>query len=238
MVVLQPADVLENGDRPGLDAAVVAVDGPVLADFRILERDRLLLAGQQFDIVAQRALVALQRENVIGLLVDDCLRDFALAAHGVDGHHRALDGQKLEQRRNGDDLVGLVADLGLPEHHALARGEGRDDMDGVFGPLLLVGAPHRLAVDGDHFRRRLRQRRRPRHKTALERDRIEPGEDDAQLVVRGRAVREELKSSKKLQLGPPEARHVGHRLRPTCHELFQSIALGEMSDVKGGARSR
>ena len=84
MVVLQLADVLENGDRPGLDAAVVAVDGPVLADFRILERDRLLLAGEQFDIVAQRALVALQRKNVIGLLVDDCLRDFALATRGVD----------------------------------------------------------------------------------------------------------------------------------------------------------
>jgi len=27
MVVLQPADVVENRDRPGLDAAVVAVDG-------------------------------------------------------------------------------------------------------------------------------------------------------------------------------------------------------------------
>ena len=155
-----------------------------------------------------------RREDVIGLLVDDCLGDVALAAHGVDGHHRALDGQKLEQRRNGDDLVGLVADLGLPEHHALARGEGRDDMDRRFGPLLLVGAPHRLAVDGDHFGRRLRQRRRPRHETALERDRIEPGEDDAQLVMRGRAVGEASKPLKELQLGLAEARHVGHRLRP------------------------
>ena len=83
------------------------------------------------------------------------LSDVALAAHGVDGHHRALDGQQVEQRGNGDDLVGLVADLGLPEHHALARGEGRDDMNGLVRPLLPVGAPHRLAVDGDHLGRLL-----------------------------------------------------------------------------------
>ena len=122
--------------------------------------------------------------------------------------------KSVEQRGNGDDLVGLVADLDLPEHHALARGEGRDDMDGLFGPLLLVGAPHRLAVDGDHFGRRLRQRRRPRHKTALERGRVEPGEDDAQLVVRGRAVLEEPKAPQERKLGPAEARDVGHRFRP------------------------
>ena len=108
----------------------------------------------------------------------------------------------------------LSADFGLTEHHALARGEGGDDMDGLFGPLLLVGAPHRLAVDGDHLGRRLRQRRRPRHKTALERHRIEPGEDDAQLVVRGRAVLEASKTLKELELGPAEARNIGHRLRP------------------------
>jgi hypothetical protein len=87
---------------------VVALDGPVLAVRGALERDRLLLAGEQLDIVAQRALVPLQREEVISLLVDDFLSDVALAAHGVDGHHRARDGQKLEQGGNGDDLVGRI----------------------------------------------------------------------------------------------------------------------------------
>ena len=71
----------------------------------------------------------------------------ALAAHGVDGDHRALDGQQLEQRGNGDDLVGLFADLGLPEHHALARGEGRDDMNGLFAPFLLVGEIAQTIID-------------------------------------------------------------------------------------------
>ena len=36
-----------------------------------------------------------------------------------------LDGQQIEQAGNGDDFVGLVA---------------RDDMDGLFAPLLLTGA--------------------------------------------------------------------------------------------------
>ena len=104
VAVLQPADVVEDGDRPGLDAAVVAVDGRVLADGRIPERDRLLLAGEQLDVVAQRALVALQREDVIGLLVDDRLRDFALSQSsdslgGWVDDGRGRDGRGFE----GDD---------------------------------------------------------------------------------------------------------------------------------------
>jgi hypothetical protein len=109
-----------------------------------------------------RCLVPLQRKDVVGLLVYDLLSNSALAAHRVDGHHCALDGQQLQQGGDGDDLVGLVAHPGLSEHHALARGEGGDDMNGVFRPssgwrlppLLLVGAPHRLAVDSDHLGRR------------------------------------------------------------------------------------
>ena len=52
VAVLQPVDIVENSDRPGLDAAVVAVDARVLADRCILERDRLLLLCEQLDIVA------------------------------------------------------------------------------------------------------------------------------------------------------------------------------------------
>src|SRR5208337_1074800 len=48
--------------------------------------------------------------------------------------------------------------------------------------------------------------RRPRYETALERDRVEPGEDDAQLVVRGRAVGEASKALQERKLGPERAR--------------------------------
>src|SRR5271165_3616162 len=48
----------------------------VPADRGLFERDRFLLAGEEFDVVAQRALGTLQRENVIGLLVEDFLSEF------------------------------------------------------------------------------------------------------------------------------------------------------------------
>jgi hypothetical protein len=57
----------------GFDAAVVAVDGFMLGDLGIAETIRLLLGGKQLDILAQRALVALEGENVIGILVEDFL---------------------------------------------------------------------------------------------------------------------------------------------------------------------
>ena len=94
------------------------------------------------------------------------------------------------------------------QYHALARGEGQ--MHDGLRPFLLVGAPHRFAVDGDHFGRRLRQRRRPRDQTALERDRVEPVMMPSwSCVCRWRSV-----ESAAGRAGPAEARNVGHRLRP------------------------
>ena len=95
----------------------------------------LLLGHEQFDILAQRALVALQGEDVIGLLVEDLLGDVALAAHRVDGDDGALDRHHVEQLRDGDDLVGFLRHLDLPEHEALARREGGDHVDGRLAAL-------------------------------------------------------------------------------------------------------
>jgi hypothetical protein len=38
----------------------------------------------------QRALVALQRQDVVATLIDDLLGDLTLAVERVDGHDRAL----------------------------------------------------------------------------------------------------------------------------------------------------
>ena len=91
MALLQPGDVVDDGDVAGFDPAVVAVDGPVGADRGVGETPLFLLVCEQLDVVAQRALVALQGQDVVGLLVDDLLGDGALAAHGVDGDDGALD---------------------------------------------------------------------------------------------------------------------------------------------------
>jgi hypothetical protein len=42
---------------------------------------------------------ALQRENVVGLLVHHLLGDVALAAHRIDGHDRSVNRQHVQQLR-------------------------------------------------------------------------------------------------------------------------------------------
>jgi hypothetical protein len=54
----------------------------------------------------------------------DLRGDVALAAYRVDRHDRALDRHHVEQRRDGDDLIRLLAHLDLAQHDALPRREG------------------------------------------------------------------------------------------------------------------
>src|SRR5882724_13081074 len=78
VAVLQPGDVVNDGGGSGLDAAVIAVDCLIAADLGVLEPLGLLLGHEDLDILAERALVALQGQDVIGFLVDDLLRNLAL----------------------------------------------------------------------------------------------------------------------------------------------------------------
>ena len=116
----------------------------------------------------QGALIAFERQHVIGLHGEDFLGDVALAADRVDGDDGALDRQQVEQLGDGDDLVRLVRHLDLAEHQALMRGKGRHHMDRRLGALLPAGAAQRLAVDGDHLLGRAGQRRHPIDEAALE----------------------------------------------------------------------
>ncbi len=63
------------------------------AELSLLSRSRRLSARltNSFHILAQRPLVALQRQHIVGLLLDDFLSDVALTPHGVDGDDRSLD---------------------------------------------------------------------------------------------------------------------------------------------------
>ena len=64
MTFLEPRDVVDDSCGSGLDAAVVAIDRPILADLGVGETAGLLLGGEEFDVLAQRALVAFQGEDV------------------------------------------------------------------------------------------------------------------------------------------------------------------------------
>ena len=167
---------------------------------RVLEVARLLLGEEQLHVGAQRALVALQRQHVVRLLLDDRRGDLLLAAHGVDGDDRPLQREQLQQLGDGGDLVGFLRHLGLAEHQALPARPGRDHVDRRLGPALLIGAPQRLAVDGDDVGAELGERADPGDEAALELLGIERREQVAQLVVRRRAVLERPEAAQKLKL--------------------------------------
>src|SRR3546814_12474452 len=90
MVLGKPVEIVDDGGRPGLDAAMVAIDRRVLADLALMEVALFLLGYEQRDILVQSRLVPLERQNILGLLVEDSLSNHALAAHSLDcpaGHH-------------------------------------------------------------------------------------------------------------------------------------------------------
>ena len=60
---LQPSDVVDDGRAARLDAAMVAVDGFGGAHHRVRKALCSLLVGEEFDVLTQRSLVALQRQN-------------------------------------------------------------------------------------------------------------------------------------------------------------------------------
>jgi hypothetical protein len=142
--LLQPADVADRGIGSRFDATVIAIDRLMRADLGILEAIGLL-GDQDLDIVAQRAL------DVIGLLVDDFLGDFALTPHRVDARGRALNDQQSSSLGFATISLDFSASLVCREYGELARREGRDHMDRGFRAFLLIRASQRLAINGDHI---------------------------------------------------------------------------------------
>jgi hypothetical protein len=125
-------------------------------------------ATKTLDLLAQRTLVASQRQDVISLLVEDLLRDIALAPHGIDGHDRSLDRKHVQKLGDHDDLVGPFRHFDLAEHKPLTGGKGRDHVDRGLAARFVSGSAHRLAVNGDHSARHAAHRVHPGDKAALE----------------------------------------------------------------------
>jgi hypothetical protein len=71
------------------------------------------------DLGFEGRLVAFEGEQVIGLMFDDLVGDRDLAAHGVDGHQRALEltgfGQVVEELGNSRDFIGLLGHAELAQ---------------------------------------------------------------------------------------------------------------------------
>ena len=80
------------------------------------------------DIGMERALVFFEREDIIGLLLDDLGGDGLLRPDRVNGHNRALDRQQVKKLGDGGDFIALGFDRAGCEHqpNRLAALTGRD----------------------------------------------------------------------------------------------------------------
>jgi hypothetical protein len=156
-----------------------------------------LLSKEQLNVVGQRALIAFEREHIIGALVAHLGGNLFLATHRINGDDSALDREQIKQFRNCSDLVRLVGDLALAEHHPLTE---------------------RLAFDGDDIGAKLVERRDPGDETSLERFCFEGREQMAELVVRWRALSEDCEPPQDLQLPLAECGALDPTLRARDHD--------------------
>ena len=170
------------------------------ADGDVLEWTLFMRREEQLDVVAQRALITLQSEHVIGVILDDLSRDLLLASHRVDGHRRTFQRQQLQEIGDRCDLVRLLRDFDLSEHETLSRTPRRDQIDRRLGAAFLVGAPECFTVDGDEIRSEFRQRCDPGNEATLEGLRVEGCEQIAELIMRRRAVLKGAEPAQKIEL--------------------------------------
>ena len=68
-----------------------------------------------------------------------------------DGHDASVERQESQQLGNGGDLVGLPLHLDLAQRHAVGRSPRAHQVNGLLAPGPVVGAAHRLTVNGHHF---------------------------------------------------------------------------------------
>ena len=134
-----PVDLGRSCVGPRFDAAVPLLNNGLANDF--LHRSG---AEEVCDLGFQGRLVALEGEQVIGLMFDDLVGDRNLAALGVDGHQRALElagfGQVVEELGNSGDFIGLLGHAELAQHQSGIARVRTQRMQRFQSLALVVGA--------------------------------------------------------------------------------------------------
>jgi hypothetical protein len=167
-------------------------------------------------------LIALDRNEVMPAVGDPLRTHITLAERCVAGDHAALQRQILEQAQRGLVLVGLGADLGLPQGQAALLGHRREQ---VHGPLMATeAAAHRLAVQGDRFEPGAAVGRRP----GLGRYGLRPARQ-------GRLERHGIEGGEQLAEGPPLRRRAGEAQGMHQGDVLVVDPLGDRLEAAGAA---
>ena len=184
----------------------------------------------------QAALVAFERQDIVGLSGTDRLGNLLLATHGIDGHDTACEVQRAQQLRNGGDFVTLGINLALAEHQPIFARPGTDHVDRFATLGAVMAAAQGLSVDGDNLgRKALAQAARPVGETLRELPWIEQGEDAPEGIMTGDAVGQLEKTRQPVVLGFDKAFKLDKVLRPTKQrsdrdpqDIVEAMRLGAL----------
>lgn len=112
----------------------------------LLEVVLLRQVKERGHVFLEVGLVALDGQDVVGLLRDNLLGDSRLTAHRINGDDAAADIQQTQQLRNGRNLIGLVGHGPLAQHQMVFSRPGADQMDCLFPLPSVVGTAGALAA--------------------------------------------------------------------------------------------
>ncbi len=182
--------MINHQGTSGLNPSMSRLNGLGLLVSDPREAVRCRRGEAHLDILLQCPLIAFESQHIVAPLVEDLLGNRPLAAHGVDGHDTASDGQLLQEFGQGGDLIGFRVDGDLGEDQPVRCRPGTHHMDRSLAGGIMR-SPDRLAIEGDHFvREDGPHRRHPGPETLLELDRVEDGKHAVEGVVGGDAMRE------------------------------------------------
>ena len=125
-------------------------------------------------------------QQVIAAPVENLLGNLGLATDGVDRDDAALEGQRVEQRLDGLNLVAYAAGVFLPQAQATGRGIRADRVQRRV--LSIPGAARRLADNCDHAHHNPGQVANPRAETGLEHLGVQQAKHATERIVRRGAM--------------------------------------------------
>jgi hypothetical protein len=144
------------------------------------------------DLGFEIGLIALEGEQIFGLVGHDRFGDVDLAAHGIDGDQRPFQlvglGEVIEQIRDGGDFVGFLRYAQLRERQPRRGRVGAERVQGFEPPAPIMGPSGGLAVDSDELMSARPLGRNTVLEAARKQRRIDPVEEAAQPALTGDAV--------------------------------------------------